>query len=666
MKKLIVLLILICGFVSLDIYLKYDMGPREYLRYSRPLSGEEKQWLEEHGGMIYGADESAYPLSFYNEDSKQLEGVLVDYFSHLSLEYGMKVTPIALSWEEVLQALEDGEIMTADLFASAEREKKFDFTYPLYDLSAKAVLQNEQAYRKTIRSVRDLQGEKLAIVKDDYSREYLKEALNWNAEDLVEAENIRAAMNLLDEGKVEAVVGDETVLENYYTGSANAGRYYILAEPVYTMPVRFAVKKGNTILLSILNKSVLQLKKDNIMQKTQSKWYVSGAPIIKDTTKYSIMLYLAAAIFVAFFLINRWNYVLRKGIKRKTGELENSKNNIKKIINTINLGIMVVGGDGVIAEGNIWIEQFEQKQRDQIIGKGLCEQKKLGSLIENIQEERVRTVIFENLYYEITTRPIAYMEETKYLIIIDDITQKMTDEKMLRQQSKMVAVGHLVAGLAHEIRNPLGLIKSYLFYIGRNVENPQVQEAVKVCDRSVQRISNLMTSLLSFSGQSQKGNQSVALRPLIDTITELEEKEAARYGIRIERNCEAVSIYCNEESLKVILINLVDNGIEALCEQQVDKPEIFITVRQTENAVVITVRDNGRKIEDSVQEHIFDPFFTTKEEGTGLGLYLVNNEVEKIGGALSLVCNENGNAFTVSVPVQVEERKAAEPAEEEE
>lgn len=662
MKKLIMLLIVICGFISLDIYLKYDMGPGEYFLYTQPLTKEEEQWLDAHGGMVYGADASAYPLSFYNEDSRQLEGVLVDYFSHLSIEYGMKVTPVALSWEEVLQALEDGTIMTADLFASQKRREKFDFTYPVYDLSANVVLRNREEYRQSVQTIQDLQGEKLAIVKDDYSQEYLSQVLKWDEENLIEAENIREAMALLDAEKVKAVIGDETVLESYYTGSANAGKYYILEEPLYTMPVRFAVKKGNPILLSILNKSVLQLKKDNIIQKTQSKWYGNGEPIIKDTTRYSITLYIAAAVIFIFILINRWNYVLRRGIKLKTRELEDNKNNIKKIIDTINLGIMVVGADGVIAESNIWIEGFERKQRDQLIGRNLEEQEKLGKIVEAFQQESSKTVTFENLYYEVTTRPIAYMDETKYLVVVDDITKKITDEKMLRQQSKMVAVGHLAAGLAHEIRNPLGLIKSYLFYIGKRSEDRQVIEAVKVCDHSVQRISNLITTLLNFSRQSKQSNQPVDMTTLIDSIVALEGKEASRYGIQIKRICDSVSLSCNEESLKVILINLVDNGIEALSKQEIEAPEVLIAVKKEENAVSIAVSDNGAPIEENVREHIFDPFFTTKEEGTGLGLYLVNNEVEKLGGSLSLTCNEKGNTFHLSISTRIgqaekEERK---------
>lgn len=657
MKKILVLILAISVFVSLDIYLKYELDPVAYFKASLPVSVNERKWLEKQGGIIYGADRSAYPLSFYNEDSQQLEGILVDYFSHISIENSIKVTPVALGWGDVMEGLEDGRIMTADLFVSSERRRKFDFTQSVYTLSGNIVTLKPLKTESGKEALQKLQGSTIAVVEEDYSKEHLLRDLDWPVKDLIETGSIRDAMKLLDGGRVDAVMGDEAVLESYCSGSRKAGKYFIPEEPVYSMPVCFAVKKGNDELLSILNKCVLQLKKDNIIRKTQDKWYGNSAPITRDYAKYTITMYVVALILIVFFLINRWNYVLRKGIRAKTTELETSKNNIRRIIDTINLGILVVDREKNIIETNMWVETFEKKTRDAMIGHNISEFRGVSGILQNFNWEEPAVVSFENLYYEVTARPIEYTGGLQGLVIIDDITKKITDEKMLRQQSKMIAVGHLSAGLAHEIRNPLGLIKSYLFIIGRNISGEKMQEAVQVCDNSVRRINNLITTLLNFSKTSEKSEEPVELDKILSAVVALEEKEAQRQQIQIRWICKKLNLHCDEESLKVILINLVENAIEALSEEEKDYKEILITAECMKNVVRIQVADNGKPIGEDVREHIFDPFFTTKEKGTGLGLYLVNNEVEKIGGSISLDCMPGGNAFNIIVPLPDADKK---------
>lgn len=658
MKKIIALILAAAFFVSLDVYMKYELDPIEYFKASMPISREERDWLNRHGGIVYGADRSAYPLSFYNEESHQLEGVLVDYFSHISIENSVKVTPVALGWGDVMGKLEDGGIMTADMFVSGERSRKFDFTQPVYTLEGNIVTLKILKTDSGMEAAKKLRGKTIAVVEDDYSKEYLLRELDWDRMDLIETGSIGEAMKLLDEGRADAVMGDEAVLESYCAGSRNAGKYYMPDEPVYNMPVCFAVKKGNRELLSILNKCVLQLKKDNIIQKTQEKWYGNAAPIVKDTVKYSITMYIAFFVLLVFFLINRWNYVLRKGIKAKTAELETSKDNIRKIIDTINLGILVVDNERNIIETNIWVERFEKTGREEMIGHPISEFRGISGILQEFRWEKPSVVNFENLYYEITARPIDYTGGERELVIIDDITRKVTDEKMLRQQSKMIAVGHLSAGLAHEIRNPLGLIKSYLFIIGRNISGESMEEAVRVCDNSVKRINSLITTLLNFSRTSEKSEGAVELDEIFSAVAALEEKEALRQQITVRWNCEKLKLYCDEESLKVILINLVENAIEALAEEDSMEKEILMTAELLKNAVRVQVSDNGKPIAEDVREHIFDPFFTTKEKGTGLGLYLVNNEVEKIGGTISLECGQHGNLFNIIIPLAAaDERK---------
>ena len=227
----------------------------------------------------------------------------------------------------------------------------------------------------------------------------------------------------------------------------------------------------------------------------------------------------------------------------------------------------------------------------------------------------------------------------------------------------MSAIGQLAAGLAHEIRNPLGLIKNYTYILSCDMEEDEVaSHALQAIGESTDRINGLIENLLSFSRLSDETIKSVDIYGLLENIASLEEKKMEKAGIRFEISCEENARFCtSEETLKITLINLVNNAVDAISDMKdggISRDEeciISCIVKGEGDLLVIEVADNGPGIPERDQEYLFVPFYTTKDYGTGLGLYTVSTELEKIGGTIRVESRPGqGARFIVTIPANSE------------
>ena len=147
---------------------------------------------------------------------------------------------------------------------------------------------------------------------------------------------------------------------------------------------------------------------------------------------------------------------------------------------------------------------------------------------------------------------------------------------------------------------------------------------------------------------------------LLNNIAALEHKKMEKAQIDFQIHCAPhTRFFTNEETLKIVLINLINNGLEALMEMEESLSphgrKLTCTVTIVDSVLTIQVADNGPGIPEKNQESIFNPFFTTKDTGTGLGLYLVSSELEKLGGSIQVESRiREGTVFTVSLPEKQE------------
>lgn len=279
-----------------------------------------------------------------------------------------------------------------------------------------------------------------------------------------------------------------------------------------------------------------------------------------------MLTFIFILLLVLFFI---WEWMLDRRIAERTLEIQLQKDNQRTIIDNISSMLFVIDEHNLIADYNQSAEirlQEENLCQESLLGKDIKEIPFLSDMLELHEECGKGTYNYKGFYYAVSVQRMN--EQEKYrMILIEDQTEKTLTERKLRQDSKMSAVGQLSAGLAHEIRNPLGLIKTYSYVLRGDVKGDMSKHALKIIEDSTDRINALIENLLNFSRIGSDAYSNINLYDLLHQIKSLENKKIEKEGISFSIDCHPdTAIYTNEEALKIVLLNLISNAIDALTE----------------------------------------------------------------------------------------------------
>ena len=221
----------------------------------------------------------------------------------------------------------------------------------------------------------------------------------------------------------------------------------------------------------------------------------------------------------------------------------------------------------------------------------------------------------------------------------------------MRRSERLAALGQLSAGLAHELRNPLGTIKTSAEMLLKNVpaDNAVAREMAGFISSEVDRTNSLVTRFLDFARPLAVRLEKTDLTQVIDQAVSDVEKHQPPFDVTIYKNYspEIPPFFLDGELMERVMYNLVLNAAQA------SPPSGSITVktRQIDGMVEIAVIDRGAGIQPKLIENIFNPFYTTKSGGVGLGLAIVSKIVDEHGGSISVESEPGeGSVFRVYLP----------------
>lgn len=296
-------------------------------------------------------------------------------------------------------------------------------------------------------------------------------------------------------------------------------------------------------------------------------------------------------------------------------------------------------------------------------------------------------------YVDITVYPLHQDEVSNGAVIrVDDVSDRVRIEEMMVQSEKMLSVGGLAAGMAHEINNPLAgilqnaqVLQSRLMTdlsknrrvaeecglsierLGLYLKKRELPAMVDAILDSGQRASRIVENMLGFSRKSTSPGQAENLANLLDRTLELANNDydlKTHYDFRqieVERDYETIPpVPCEGSQIQQVLLNLLKNAAQALFgDQGPSHPLIRLALRETgERMVRIEVQDNGPGMDEVTRKRIFEPFFTTKEVGLGTGLGLSVSYfivTENHGGRMSVESSPNqGTCFRIELPLNDE------------
>ena len=230
-------------------------------------------------------------------------------------------------------------------------------------------------------------------------------------------------------------------------------------------------------------------------------------------------------------------------------------------------------------------------------------------------------------------------------------------EAMARKE-KLVALGHLAAGVAHEIRNPLSSIKGLAKYFAeRTPPGGEAQQLAQVMAKEADRLNRVVSELLELVRPAHLNYQPVDINALIRHSLQLVSQDAQSRGIALQftPRPELTTINADADRLNQVLLNLYLNAMQAIGRDGV----IHVSASEADRQrVKIVVTDSGKGMSDEELQAIFTPYFTTKADGTGLGLAVVQNIIEQHGGTIRAESQPGAGAiFTLWLPVEAQRRE---------
>lgn len=242
--------------------------------------------------------------------------------------------------------------------------------------------------------------------------------------------------------------------------------------------------------------------------------------------------------------------------------------------------------------------------------------------------------------------------------VLKDVSEQHRLQKQIMRADRLAALGELVAGVAHEIRNPLTSIRGFVQYLESSNSLEEWQRYAPLIIRQVDSLNRIVTELLEFGRHRPTCVGPVRLNDLIREITVLVgAKTVTRICLDFADDLPAVQ--ADGEALKQVILNLLINAVQAISET--GTVTIATAADKTTDEVVVTVRDDGIGIAPEDLEKIFDPFFSTKPMGTGLGLAMVHRIMDAHRGSISVNSTPGaGTTIVLRLPrVQPQEEKEA-------
>jgi signal transduction histidine kinase len=261
----------------------------------------------------------------------------------------------------------------------------------------------------------------------------------------------------------------------------------------------------------------------------------------------------------------------------------------------------------------------------------------------------------------VSIQTIILWQDSKALVQVENRRRKT--EQALLQSEKLAVVGRLAASISHEINNPLEAIGNIL-YLVRNAESlDAAREYALMAEQELSRVAQITTQTLSYYRENRLPALYLPSAIMESALTLLAGKiNSSRVEVRVDFAGELRSIHCRDGELRQVFVNLISNAIEATPAGGHVVVRVRSSVEWRKSGAVRGVRvliaDSGRGIPPEFRLRIFEPFFTTKahETGNGLGLWVVQDLIEKQGGSIRMVSSTlrgwKGTTFSVFLPYQ--------------
>ena len=272
----------------------------------------------------------------------------------------------------------------------------------------------------------------------------------------------------------------------------------------------------------------------------------------------------------------------------------------------------------------------------------------------------------ERRVYSVRAHPVDDAPGTSVLVI-DDVTDTRRLQDQLVQSEKLSAIGQLIAGVAHELNNPLASVLGFADFLSESGQTPDgLVEPVRVIQHEAQRAAGIVKNLLTFARRQEQDRRRVDVLPILQRTVQLLNNQfiGLKVDARLVAEDNLPQVEGSPNQLQQVFLNIINNAAQAIGGARKGS-KVEVRARRWLDGVAVEVADDGPGIPAELHQRVFEPFYTTKPEGegTGLGLSICQGIIKEHGGRIRLQSElGQGATFTIELPgARVVEPAAAAP-----
>lgn len=632
------------------------------------LNLDEYRWLQKHkDDLVLAPDSKYHPIEFF--DSKgRFKGIAAEYARRIEeiLDINFKLKHID-HWSENIKAAQRRDLDVWSAVAETATKKNYmNFTEPYLELQTVLIVSDEQLRKLELDTVTD---QNIVVVDGYYTHDYLnKHYPNIN---IIPVKDTTEGLRRVAFKENDAMLCD-VVTALYLMEHEGLNNLKVASHVDLSYKLAFAVRNDWPMLHSIMNKALKRISQEE-RDSIYHRWVVKDYGRVDNKIYRSIILVLVilTIVLLTFFI---WNISLHKMVNGRTKALEQLNTDLsifKTVLDTTVMGVLYTDIDANILYCNDTFAKMHGLDHDSLIGKHVSvfhnddQLDALKLLIKRVHEDG--EIINEEVWHARTdgsefptlmTIKVFNAGGTDYVSAVAvDITDKKKSQALLIQNEKMMSLGGLAAGMAHEINNPLGAMLQTMQNIQRRLDpkNQKNQELARGCGVEIEtvaeylnkreiykfidgarlsgeRAAKLVSNMLQFAGGKSAIKRKEDIVMLADNAIELAMND---YNLKENYDFKHINVikeyrigecYADVVGIEIeqVIFNMLKNSAHAFTGEAGRYKDKQITVRifKSNKNVVIEIEDNGPGISAEIQSKIFEPFYTTKSPGSGTGLGL--------------------------------------------
>ena len=479
---------------------------------------------------------------------------------------------------------------------------------------------------------------------------------------------------------------------SYRSGLGLVG-LFLLCNILFSAPLGFnnlLLNSGILVYPLVFGMSA-SFKKGSIIEKVGFLWmalfpsmlFIALVPILEGEVLYDsqsgsaliITIYLFSTFalggILIYFIETLWDKLQTKAkMEGITQRYQWESDKLQQITNVVPLSIMTLDGNGnVVGINELMLDLI--RRLNPLLTKSELLEKNISFFLNNIEDQQISHRLRDSILYKqresvkiishsrafhIYSSPLIHRESGEpegMLLVVQDMTEEENMRNELDNVERLTLVGQMAAGITHEIRNPMAVVRGFL-QLMREKSPDNLHSYYHIVMEELDRANSIINDFLSLAQSRISVKEKVQLQDILEDLSPLLWADANLRGQSVELKLYSSlpPLQLNVREMKQLILNLARNGMEAMGS----KGTLTLETRCMPDNVELIIRDTGSGMSDTQKENLFVPFFTTKSQGTGLGLSLCLHIVERHHGKIAVHSQEGvGTEFIISFPYELDE-----------